>query len=501
MMNTPQTSQETSNSILKIRHFSIGIVSILILIFLINFLYDLYSRKEEEESIIRQEAQALITYHLITEKYISDRFSALSENAGEMSTPHLDIMSRMRDSFRLFSESSDHTLKIIGLNARMPEHQPDRIERNILEEMSLHPGKESDFFYHSQSGRYYFLRRMNFSRSCLRCHVRIEDEVTAGAPRTGDFAGAISLQIPSAFLNQTTVRNILILVLFTLLLAAFSIIMVLFFLRRISTLSESLSRTNAALEVQNRKLRQLESFKTDLFHMLVHDMKAPLTFMIGSLQMLLEKNIGPLNEEQDKMISLVLRGCNRLRVMISNILDINRLEDGKLEMRPAPIPICDFLDNQSIPWMQQAEHQKKSLEMECRALKGETIVGDANLLARILENLVSNALKHTPPHKGHIRLLAEPAADSGVLFSVLDNGEGIPPEFMEHLFEKYSVLENHNENRSNADTGLGLFFCKLAVETMGGRIWAKSEPGQGASFFVHLPPILPARPAVEAPPA
>jgi signal transduction histidine kinase len=498
MMNAQETSHDSSrDSILKIRHFSIGILSILILIFVINFMYDLYSRQEEEESIVRREAQALINYHLITEKYISDHFNLQTTGPGQLATQHLDIMSRMRDSFRRFSESSDHTLKLIGLHARLPEHRPDRIEETILEEMKKSPDIETHFFYNAERGRYYFLRRMTYSPSCLRCHTQIGRASPTGAPESGEFAGAISLQIPSAFLNQASVRNILILILFTVLLAAFSIIMVLFFLRRISGLSESLSKSNAALAVQNSKLRQLESFKTDLFHMLVHDMKAPLTYMVGSLQLLLEKNIGSLNEEQDKMVSLVLRGCNRLRVMISNILDINRLEDGKLEIKAMPIPICDFLESQSIPWIQQAEHQKKSLDMECLSLQGETIVGDPHLLGRILENLVSNAMKHTPPQTGHIRLVAEPAPDSGVLFQVLDNGEGIPPEFMDHLFEKYSVLDNHTDERSNADTGLGLFFCKLAVETMGGRIWAESEPGEGSSFFIHLPACSPSRPPAD----
>ncbi|MBN2432128.1 MAG: DUF3365 domain-containing protein [Acidobacteria bacterium] len=457
------------------------------MIFLVNFIYNLHSRQEEERSLIRREARALISYHLVAEELLSDRYGEPPVLKSGHRTQHLDIMTRMRESFRLFSETSDHTLRIIGPNARSPEHHPDRIETRLLEEMQRRPDQETCFFYDAENGRYYYLRRMNYIHSCRRCHtLHTVNPTPAGGP-LDEFAGAISLQIPSTVLQRASWLDIIVLVLFTLLLAGFSIALVVFFLRRISTLSASLARSNDALEIRNRKLHQLEAFKIDLFQMLIHDMKAPLTFMIGSLQVMLEKKIGTLNGEQEKMVSLVLRGCYRLKEMVSNILDVNRLEEGKLEINVQVIPICDFLESQTAPWLQQAERQDKSFQLECHTLMGQTIHSDPDLLARILENLISNAVKHTSPRTGLIRLVARPAEDDGVLFEVIDNGEGIPAEFMDRLFEKYSVLKNQADHRPNSNTGLGLFFCKLAVETMGGRIWAESEPAEGTTFVFHLP--------------
>jgi len=474
------------NSNQQIRRFSIGIISILVVIFLVNFIYNLYSRQEEEQSLIRREAQALVRYHLVAEELVSDLYDG-AELARGHRPRHLDIMTRMRESFRRFSQTSDHTLRIIGLNARSPEHRPDRIEFRLLTEMKGRPDQETRFFYDAENGTYYYLQRMNYLHSCRRCHGQTPVTQPAATASSSDFAGAISLKIPSTLFQQTSWLDVAILVLFTLLLAGFSTAMVLFFLRRISSLSASLAHSNAALESRNRKLRQLESFKTDLFHMLIHDMKAPLTFMIGSLQVLLERDIGALNSEQEKMVSLVLRGCNRLKEMVSNILDVNRLEEGKLEIKAESIAICDFLESQSIPWIQQAERQGKVFRLECLTLAGHIIHSDPDLLCRILENLVSNAIKHTRAGSGLIRIVARPAEQNGVIFEVIDNGDGMPPEFNDRLFEKYSVLDNQTDHRTNSNTGLGLFFCKLAVEAMGGRIWAESEPGGGSTFSFSLP--------------
>ena len=109
-------------------------------------------------------------------------------------------------------------------------------------------------------------------------------------------------------------------------------------------------------------------------------------------------------------------------------------------------------------------------------------------LERILENLVSNAFKHTESQKGTITLSLENSSNFEIIFKIADNGEGIPEKFMDKLFEKYSLI-GHPNNALTMDTGLGLTFCKLASEAMGGKIWAESASGKGTVLYLMIPEI------------
>jgi signal transduction histidine kinase len=220
--------------------------------------------------------------------------------------------------------------------------------------------------------------------------------------------------------------------------------------------------------------------------MLVHDMKAPLTFMIGSLQMLEEQENGPLNPEQAELVELVLRGCNRLEGMITNILDINRLEEGKLDLSIAPVEPGQLLNDRMAVWQLSCRSQRKSLEIISNSSR-RVIQTDRHLLERIMENLVSNAIKHTRPGTGKIRISVEDWKDrAGILIRVSDNGEGIPEAYREKIFDKYTTAKKQDLGMKS-DTGLGLTFCKMAITVLGGEIWLESEPSDETSFCFYLP--------------
>jgi len=289
------SSHHHENFYRKIRSFSLCIVLVLILIILANLFYNLYARRQEEERLIQHEARALIGLHMVMEIVtINERTPIERRGPSYTHLDEMDTMSVINESLSRFNETTNHRLKITGLNASKEKNRPNAFEKQVLIKMKSDPALDHFFQLDEKTSNYYYIQRLEILPSCLSCHGKSKEssshkESQETELELGDFIGAFSLRIPSMAVRGIMAESNFILVLFTLIISILSFLMVLFFLRKISLLSLSLSSTNDALEKQNRKLRQLEIFKEDFFHMLIHDMKAPLTFMGGSLKLLLEK--------------------------------------------------------------------------------------------------------------------------------------------------------------------------------------------------------------------
>lgn len=225
-----------------------------------------------------------------------------------------------------------------------------------------------------------------------------------------------------------------------------------------------------------------EKLKNDLTHMIVHDLKNPLTSIRGGAYLL--KSVAAQDARAAQAVDLVQRNCDRMMSMIMNLLDIERLETGKLQLVRAELPLQDFLATTIETQRLAAGEREIALEVPPE-LTETRISADANLLERVLTNLLSNAIKHTRP-EGRIRVTAEREDDARIAISVVDNGNGIPKEYHEKIFQKFGQAELRREGQKT-DTGLGLTFCKLAVEAHGGKITVDSEPGKGSAFRITLP--------------
>jgi len=228
---------------------------------------------------------------------------------------------------------------------------------------------------------------------------------------------------------------------------------------------------------------KLEKFRDDLIHLIVHDLKNPLTGILSTAGLFLEGLLGPLTGEQRKSIETIQNSSKKLSNLISDILDVSRSEEGRLKPALSSFKVEDLLKN--ILWLEDYT-KKEGKQLEIIAEKDLTLVADQNLLIRVLENLLSNAIKHTPP-KGKITLRIG-KENQQVLFEVQDSGEGIPKEYLDRIFEKFFKVENQIL-KTKIDTGLGLTFCKLAVEAHGGKIGAESEVGKGSRFYFSLPQV------------
>jgi signal transduction histidine kinase len=231
----------------------------------------------------------------------------------------------------------------------------------------------------------------------------------------------------------------------------------------------------ARAQTQEELLRAREQFS----QMLVHDLKNPLTAIKGYLDLL---NMTSLDEEQHTLIQGVYRGTSNTLALVTQILDTARLSEGRLELRREEVDIEALLHEcarELRPW---ADLEEKPIAISV-APEFPLLKFDMGLLRRVLVNLTSNAIKHTPPQTA-ITLGADIAGTTARIF-VRDSGPGIPRDVREQLFQRFGATASTSERQSN--TGLGLTFCKLAVEAHDGTISVESGPHQGTTFTIALP--------------
>lgn len=232
-------------------------------------------------------------------------------------------------------------------------------------------------------------------------------------------------------------------------------------------------------------LRQSERNTALLAQMVIHDLKNPLTALIGFLEML---SADDLNESQRSLIESALRNGRDLAGLVDDLLDLIRYNEGCLRLRPGEVSLpvlCAECADELSGWL---AYETKTLILDVSPAL-PVIRADARLLKRILLNLLSNAIKHTP--RGTtitLRVWREPHPDVGeqTVIEVADTGPGIPPERIERLFEPFGAMGESRSTRQSS-TGLGLAFCKMAVTAHGGTIEVSSFPGDGATFRIRLP--------------
>lgn len=230
-------------------------------------------------------------------------------------------------------------------------------------------------------------------------------------------------------------------------------------------------------------LKQLEELRQDLIRMIIHDLKSPLSGIMGGLDYLESGLLGEFTPEQKKIISVAKKSSETMLVMIQNLLDIAKMEEGKLELRKDKADIANILKERKTQFEALASSEGKFLSLEI-GQNLEQVEMDSHLIERVINNLLTNALNHTP-RGGKINLKLR-KLDNCVEVSVSDNGVGIPSEYLDKIFEKF-VQVSRKQAHLRTGAGLGLTFCKMVVETHGGQIRVESEMNKGSSFIFTLP--------------
>lgn len=239
---------------------------------------------------------------------------------------------------------------------------------------------------------------------------------------------------------------------------------------------------SAAYEtIRAQRILDLEKQRDDLLHMIVHDLRTPLTSVIGGLQTVVDTDYDP--EITREFVPMAISGANTLLEMVNTLLDINKLEAGQMTLDLAEVDFGQIaqtaLEQVTGLAMEHGDHLQTALTPDC-----PPVYADGEKLRRVVTNLLGNAIKFTPD--GGTITVGDRCDDTGFTFWVQDNGPGIPAEHQERIFEKFGQVDCHGRHARNS-TGLGLTFCKLVAQAHGGRIWVESEEQKGSTFLVFIP--------------
>ncbi len=252
--------------------------------------------------------------------------------------------------------------------------------------------------------------------------------------------------------------------------------------------------TQSALAIQNARLfREIEDksgqleaanrHKSEFLANMSHELRTPLNAIIGFSEVLLERMFGELNEKQNEYVDDVLSSGRHLLSLINDILDLSKVEAGRMDLELAQFDLPLAVENTITLVREGASRHGISLHREVDKRLGD-FVGDERKIKQILLNLLSNAVKFTP-EGGRVEVKAV-LADGSVEISVSDTGIGIAPEDQEKIFEEFrQVGTDYAQKREG--TGLGLTLTKKFVEIHGGKIWVESEQGKGSTFKFTLP--------------
>ncbi|MCB0215349.1 MAG: PAS domain S-box protein [Caldilineae bacterium] len=248
--------------------------------------------------------------------------------------------------------------------------------------------------------------------------------------------------------------------------------------RQLQSLTEELRAKNAALSAANAELKQLDALKDEFVSLVSHELRAPLTNINASTELMLLSVEDP---KQRGKLEIIGHEASRLTRMVQSVLDVSRMEAGRLDLLTAPVEVdrlCQMAIDRHLP---AGEPYRIAVAPDT-----PPVLADEDRALQVLGNLVSNAAKYSPAGS-RIDLDARPApGGQAVLFTVADRGMGIPPDELQRIFERFHRVERHDA-RETYGHGLGLYIARKIVEAHGGRIWVESTPGIGSTFMFTLP--------------
>jgi signal transduction histidine kinase/CheY-like chemotaxis protein len=259
---------------------------------------------------------------------------------------------------------------------------------------------------------------------------------------------------------------------------------------RLAEMSRELEETNrgvvalyAELEEKADSLRRVSDLKTRFLSNASHEFRTPLNSIISLSQLLLARADGPLTEEQEKQVTFIRRAAAGLSELVNDLLDLAKVEAGKVVVRPEEFSAADLFATLRGLMRPLLTSDAVALVFEDVADLG-TLRTDEGKVSQILRNFLSNALKFT--ERGEIRVGGRPGEAGTVVFAVSDTGIGIAPENQARIFEEFGQVESAVQRRVRG-TGLGLSLSRRLAEVLGGRVWLRSEPGAGSTFYLSVP--------------
>ena len=253
--------------------------------------------------------------------------------------------------------------------------------------------------------------------------------------------------------------------------------------RKESEANERLQSFAAQLKEQAERLREVDLAKEEFSSMITHELKTPLVPIQGYCELLLDGTLGNITQEQREKIQIIYDSALSLSQLIQDVLDVHKLELGKMKFDMRDTSTKELIERTIKRFNPIAE--TKNINLVDGTDQELKLICDPERILQVLNNLVSNAVKFVPEKKGKIEICAR-RNDGSVLFTVKDNGIGIPKEKQQNLFKKFYQVDA-SLRRSTSGSGLGLAICEGIVEAHNGRIWLESDAGKGSTFYFSIP--------------
>jgi PAS domain S-box-containing protein len=246
--------------------------------------------------------------------------------------------------------------------------------------------------------------------------------------------------------------------------------------------SEQLGRLYVFRDVTHE--REVDRMKSEFVSLVSHELRTPLTSIKGYIDLLVDGDAGELTEEQLEYLEVAKKNADRLVLLINDLLDVSRIEQGRLELHPSPLDLTRLISDVAQSLRPQIEAKDQHLILEVNELL-PVVLGDADRVTQIITNLLSNAYKYTPAG-GTISVLAQSEEKDFVCVDIRDTGIGLSAEEQSKLFTRFYRAKNRMTQEVGG-TGLGLTISRSLVEMQGGEIRVSSAPGEGSTFSFTLP--------------
>jgi signal transduction histidine kinase len=247
--------------------------------------------------------------------------------------------------------------------------------------------------------------------------------------------------------------------------------------------NKELERQQQQIKLQNIKLQESSRLKSNFLATMSHELRTPMNAIMGFSQLLLRQRSDPLSSQQQNLIERIFHNSNNLLNMINELLDFSKIEAGKLELNPQQFDLA-YLTKVTVEELRSLAIEKQLNLVADIQLKDNFIFQDANVIKRIIINLLSNALKFT--ESGQITVQVKEIDQTKIAIAVIDTGVGIAPEDRGKIFEAFRQADQ-SFTRQHSGTGLGLAITDSLTKMMGGKISVESTLGEGSTFTVEIP--------------
>lgn len=242
-----------------------------------------------------------------------------------------------------------------------------------------------------------------------------------------------------------------------------------------------LARLSSELSIKNTQLRETDRLKSQFLANMSHELRTPLNSIIGYTDLVADGVYGDVTKQQADRLEKVTRNARSLLGLINDILDLSRIEAGNMALNIEPVNTGELLDSVLAVFEPSISEKQLTVQRDYAAVPA--VLADPARARQILTNIISNAVKFTP--QGHIRIKAT-QQDKWVQFEIEDTGIGIPTNKQHLVFEEFRQVDS-TSTRQYGGTGLGMSITKRLIEMLQGKIWLKSDPGVGTTFFFTLP--------------